>query len=53
VRFRENNPADLARARAAVADWRSQNPLGTDEELLAAVSRQFHRDWAVVPGRGR
>jgi hypothetical protein len=28
VRFRENNPADVARARAAVAAWRDQNPAG-------------------------
>ena len=48
MRFREDTHDDLARARAAVADWRSQNPLGTDQELLAAVGHQFHRDWAVV-----
>ena len=48
MRFREDYPGDLARARAAVADWRSQHPTGTDQELLAAVGRQFHRDWAVV-----
>ncbi len=48
MRYREDNPADLARARAAVAAWRDQNPAGTSEELVAAIGRQFHRDYAVV-----
>jgi hypothetical protein len=48
MRYRDANPADLARARAAVAAWRDQNPAGTSEELVAAVGRQFHRDYAVV-----
>jgi hypothetical protein len=29
VRFRENNPQDLPRARAEVAAWRAQYPTGT------------------------
>lgn len=48
MRYREDNPADLARARAAVAAWRDQNPAGTSEELVAAIGRQFHQDYAVV-----
>jgi hypothetical protein len=48
MRCREEKPADLARARAAVAAWRDQNPAGTSEELVAAVGLQFHRDYAVV-----
>jgi hypothetical protein len=48
MRYREDNPADLARARAAVAAWRDQNPTGTSEELVTAVGCQFHRDYAVV-----
>jgi hypothetical protein len=48
VRFRDDNPADLARARAAVTAWRDQNPAGTGDELIAAVGRQFHRDYGVV-----
>jgi hypothetical protein len=48
MRYREDNPADLARARAAVAAWRDQNPPGTSEELVAAVGRQLRRDYAVV-----
>lgn len=46
--FREDNPADLDRARAAVAAWRERNPAGTGEELIAALGYQFHRDYAVV-----
>jgi hypothetical protein len=48
VRFREDNPAELARARAAVAAWRERNPAGTGEDLIAAVGHQFHRGYDVV-----
>lgn len=48
VRFRENNPADLARARTAVSAWRDQNPVSTGDELVAAIGHQFHRDYGVV-----
>jgi hypothetical protein len=47
VRFRDDNPADLARARSAVAAWRDQNPAATSGELVAAVG-QFHPDYGVV-----
>jgi hypothetical protein len=48
VRFREDNPRDLDRARAAVTAWRGQNPGGTSEDLVAAVGAQFHRDYGPV-----
>ena len=48
MRYRENTPEELARARAAVAAWRDRNPAGTAEELLAAIGHQFHRDYGVV-----
>jgi hypothetical protein len=48
VRFREDNPEDLDRARAAVAAWREQNPEGTAEQLVAAVGADFHRDYGPV-----
>ena len=48
MRFRDDNPADLARARTAVTAWRDQHPAGTGDELVAAVGRQFHRDYGVV-----
>jgi hypothetical protein len=48
MRFRDDNPADLARARVAVAGWRDQNPAGNAEDLIAVVGRQFHRDYDVV-----
>lgn len=48
MRFREDNPAEVARARAAVAARREQNPAGTGEDLAAAVGHQFHRDYSVV-----
>jgi hypothetical protein len=48
MRFREDNPADLDRARTAVAQWREQHPAGTQDQLLAALSPQFHPDYAPV-----
>ncbi len=48
VRFREDRPAELARARVTVASWRDQNPAGTAEELIAAIGHSFHRDYGVV-----
>jgi hypothetical protein len=48
MRFREDRPAELARARVIVADWRDQNPAGTAEELIVAVGRCFHQDYGVV-----
>jgi hypothetical protein len=48
VRFRENKPADLDRARAAVTAWREQNPAGTEDQLVSALGPGFHPDYAVV-----
>ncbi len=48
MRFRKGSPEELAWAHAAVAGWRSQHPMGTDEEKAAAVGRQFRPDYGVV-----
>jgi hypothetical protein len=48
VRFRDDNPADLDRARAAVAAWREQNPAGTEDQLVSALGPGFHPEYAVV-----
>jgi hypothetical protein len=48
VRFREDNPQDLDRARAEVAAWRAQHPTGAGEELVTAVGHRFHRDYGPV-----
>jgi hypothetical protein len=48
MRFREDSPAELERARTAVASWRDQNPAGNAEELIAAIGHRFHRDYEVV-----
>jgi hypothetical protein len=48
VRFREDKPEDLDRARAAMAEWRAQNPAGTREQMLTALSPGFHRDYGAV-----
>jgi sirohydrochlorin ferrochelatase len=48
VRFREDSPEELARARAAVTAWRDENPIGTDEQVVAVLGHQFHRDYGPV-----
>ncbi len=48
MRFRDDRPGDLDRARAAVAEWREMHPRGTVDELVADVGREFRREYAVV-----
>jgi len=48
VRVRADSTEELARARAAVAEWREQHPEGTGEELVAALGGQFHPDHGPV-----
>ncbi|MGA2830191.1 MAG: hypothetical protein ABSF03_29255 [Streptosporangiaceae bacterium] len=48
MRFSEDKPGDLDRARADVAEWREQNPAGTDEQLTDALGSQFHPDYGPV-----
>jgi hypothetical protein len=47
MRYREDKPGDLVRARGAV-QWREQNPAGTANELIAALGSQFHSDYCPV-----
>ncbi len=48
MRFHEDKAADLERARAPVAEWREQNPAGTQDQLTAALDAQFHPDYGPV-----
>jgi hypothetical protein len=48
VRYRDDKPADLERARAAVREWRAGHPEGTAAQLVDEVGVQFHTDWAPV-----
>ena len=48
MRYREDKPGDPARARAAVAQWREQNPEGTGEQLIEAVGSGFHPEYSPV-----
>jgi hypothetical protein len=48
VRFREDSPKELARARAAVTAWREQNPGGTAGQLTTELGSQFHPDYGPV-----
>ena len=50
VRFREDRPEDLIRARAAVAAWRQQHPQGTTRQLVADLGGQFQPDYGPVLG---
>jgi hypothetical protein len=45
VRYGEE---ELARARAAVRQWRAEHPEGTDAQLVDQVGARFHPDWAPV-----
>ena len=45
VRFCED---DLVRARAAVREWRAEQPEGTAAQLVDEVGARFHPDWAPV-----
>ena len=48
MRFRDEKPGDLDRARAAVAAWRDGHPAGTSDDLITEVGPAFHPDWAIV-----
>ncbi len=48
MRFRDDKPGDLDRARAAVREWREQHPSGTAEQLVTDLAGQFHPDYVVV-----
>ena len=48
MRLREDSARDLARSRAAVAQWREEHPQGTAGQLVADLGGQFHRDYAPV-----
>lgn len=48
MRFSEDSPQDLARARSAVKEWRERNLLGTAEQLIADIGSQFHPDYGTV-----
>jgi hypothetical protein len=48
MRFRDDRPGELDRARAAVCEWRDANPEGNREQMLAALGPRFHPDYAMV-----
>jgi len=48
VRYREDKPADLERARAEVAAWREANPQGTAGQLFAGLGGRFHPGYGPV-----
>jgi hypothetical protein len=48
VRFRDDKPGDLDRARTAVREWRERYPQGTAEQLVSDLAGQFHPDYGPV-----
>jgi hypothetical protein len=48
MRYRDVKEADLARARAAVGEWRDSHPEGTSEAMLAELGAQFDPDYQVI-----
>lgn len=48
MRFRDDNPEDLDRARAAVRQWRQQNPRGTAEQLVDDLGGEFPQGYEPV-----
>jgi len=51
VRYRETSPAIRSGARAAVAEWREQNPAGTGEQLIEALGSDFHPEYGPCSAR--
>ena len=48
MRFREDRPQDLERARTEVAAWRIRNPQGTPYQLITDLGGRFHPDYGPV-----
>jgi len=48
MRFLEDGPADLDRARAAVAAWRELNPLGSADQLVIDLAGRFRPECGPV-----
>jgi hypothetical protein len=48
MRFREDKPEYLARAREAVAAWREQHPQGTYAQLVADLGPAFPDGYGPV-----
>ena len=48
MRFRDDSPEDLERARAAVREWRAGHPQGTPAELVDDLGGQFQPGYEPV-----
>lgn len=48
MRYREDKPEDLERARSAVAACREHHPQGMAGQLVADLGGQFHQDYGPV-----
>jgi hypothetical protein len=48
MRFREDKPEDLQRARIEVAAWRERNPQGTADHLITDLGGRFHEDYGPL-----
>ena len=48
MRFHEDSPEDLARARKAAGEWREQHLQDTQAEFVTAAGVGFHKEYAPV-----
>ena len=49
MRFRDEKPGDMDRAREVVREWRAQHPDGAPDQLVADIGDEFHHgEWAPV-----
>ena len=49
MRFRDEKPGDMDRAREAVRQWRARHPAGTPDQLVTDIGGDFHYgEWAPV-----
>ncbi|HEX5295411.1 MAG TPA: hypothetical protein VFW50_00255 [Streptosporangiaceae bacterium] len=47
-KWRDENPEELDKLRAAVRAWREAHPDGSEDEMVAALAGQFRADWEPV-----
>lgn len=48
MRFRDDDPEDLDRARRLVREWRAGHPTGTAVEMVAALASEFRPGYEPV-----
>lgn len=47
-KWKDEDPEELEKLRAAVRQWRAENPEGTEGEMVKALAPGFRDDWEPV-----